>query len=43
MQDGKEHIIILPFDDFRLAERFNSEIVDLVGQTLDTLGAVEVD
>jgi hypothetical protein len=43
MQDGKEHIIILPFDDFRLAKRFDSELVDLVGQTLETLGAVEVD
>jgi hypothetical protein len=41
-QDGREHILILPFDDLRLAEEFNTKLVDLAGQTLESIGTLEV-
>jgi hypothetical protein len=42
-QNGREHVVMLPFDDPKIAEQFNSKLVDLVGQTLETAGALEVD
>ena len=42
-QDGREHVIMLPFDDLHIAEQFQSKLVDLVGQTLERAGAVALD
>ena len=42
-QDSREHVIILPFDDLNIAEKFNVKLVDLLGQTLERAGALEVD
>jgi hypothetical protein len=41
-QDLSEHVLILPFEDERLANAFNSKLLLLVGQTLEAVGSVEV-
>lgn len=40
-QDGSEHIIILPFDEPGIAESFNTKLLDLIGEPLEKVGALE--
>jgi hypothetical protein len=43
VQDGKEHIITLPFDDLEAAEQFNRKLSGMIGGTLAAIGSVEID
>ena len=43
VQDGKEHLVILPFDDSKMAERFYDKLNGRSGETLKQLGEVQSD
>src|SRR5690242_6153223 len=42
MQDGSEHILMLPFEDERVADAFNTKLISMMGQTLEALGSIEI-
>ena len=41
-QDSSEHVLILPFEDERVGDAFNTKLLSMIGQTLEAIGSVEV-
>ena len=41
-QDNSEHVVILPFEDEKIAERFNAKLLLQLGEPLEAIGSVEV-